>query len=78
VEEPFSCSFELNPAYHSLIEEGGIIISGLGEDGEARIVELADRDFFLATLYLPQLSSTPDRPHPLVAGFVRAAGKTLA
>jgi len=43
------------------------------QDGEARIVELADHPFFLATLFVPQVSSSPTQPHPLISAFLRAA-----
>jgi CTP synthase (UTP-ammonia lyase) len=41
--------------------------------GEARIVELPDHPFFLATLFVPQTSSAAGHPHPIVAAFARAA-----
>jgi CTP synthase (UTP-ammonia lyase) len=44
----------------------------VGDGGEFRIVELTEHPFFLATLFLPQVRSAPDRPHPLLAGFARA------
>jgi CTP synthase (UTP-ammonia lyase) len=37
------------------------------------LVELPGHPFYVATLFVPQASSTPDRPHPLVTAFVRAA-----
>jgi CTP synthase (UTP-ammonia lyase) len=36
---------------------------------EARVIELPDHPFFLGTLFVPQASSTAERPHPLIAGF---------
>jgi ATP-dependent helicase YprA (DUF1998 family) len=42
-------------------------------DGELRAVEMRDDRFWLATLYQPELSSPPGRPHPVVAAFVDAA-----
>jgi CTP synthase (UTP-ammonia lyase) len=30
---------------------------------------LPDHPFFLGTLFVPQAGSTPERPHPLIAGF---------
>jgi CTP synthase (UTP-ammonia lyase) len=36
-------------------------------------MELPDHPFFVATLFVAPLSSTADRPHPLVVAFVRAA-----
>jgi CTP synthase (UTP-ammonia lyase) len=46
-----------------------------GEDGEGnvRIVELRSHPFFVATLFVPQLSSEPGDPHPLIVAFLEAA-----
>jgi CTP synthase (UTP-ammonia lyase) len=41
--------------------------------GEVRLVELSDHPFYVGTLYQPQLSSTPDSPHPLIVAYLRAA-----
>lgn len=37
------------------------------------MVELPDRRFYLATLFVPQLGSQPDSPHPLILAYLRAA-----
>ncbi len=39
-------------------------VSGVGEEGEIRIVELPENPFFLATLFLPQARSSAEAPHP--------------
>jgi CTP synthase (UTP-ammonia lyase) len=75
IVEPFFCSYGLNPTYRGPLEQHGMVVSGTGEDGEVRILELPDHPFFLATLYVPMASSTPEHPHPLVSGFAAAAGK---
>jgi CTP synthase (UTP-ammonia lyase) len=36
------------------------------------VIELSDHPFFLGTLFVPQLRSTPTDPHPLVTAFVQA------
>lgn len=72
-EERYYCNFGLDPRYQTMLHDGGLRIAGTDCDGEARILELPDHPFFIATLFVPQTSSTPQRPHPLVAGFVRAA-----
>lgn len=69
--EPYRCHYRLNPAYRDLIVSRGLIISGLDADGEVRIVERTDHPFFVATLFVPQLSE--EQPHPLLLGFLRAA-----
>ncbi len=45
----------------------------MDEQGEVRIVELRDHPFFVATLFLPQVTSSAGEPHPLIAAFLRAA-----
>ena len=70
--EPFFCTFGLNPDYRPLLEARGLVVSGFGEDGRERILELAGHRFFLGTLYVPQVRSRPGEPHPLVAGLVAA------
>ena len=73
--EPFFCSFGLNPAYRSRVEEKGLAVSGTGADGAARVFELSEHPFFIATLYVPQARYTADAPHPLVTAFVEAAAR---
>lgn len=73
VSEQYYCRFGLNPAYQDLIHDGGLRISGRDDAGEARIVELEDHPFFIATLFVPQMNSTAAAPHPLIHAFVAAA-----
>jgi len=71
-EEVYRCDFGLDPGRHELVEGGGLRISGTDVGGEARILELAEHPFFLATLFVPQLSSSVEDPHPLVLALLRA------
>jgi len=71
--EAFRCSYGLNPAYRDRLAGGPLVVSGLGVEGEARIVELPGHRFFLATLYVPQLSSSPEALHPLLRAYLQAA-----
>ena len=71
--EDYYCNYGVNPAYRRPLEAGGLRVSGVGDDGEIRIVELPDHRFFVATLFLPQTRSTAARPHPLLAGYAAAA-----
>ncbi|GAA6616888.1 hypothetical protein [Scytonema sp. NUACC26] len=50
-------------------------ISGTDQDGEPRIFELPSHPFFLASLFVPQTSSTPAKPHPLISGFLAVCAK---
>ena len=72
-DEDYYCNYGVNPAYRRPLEAGGMTVSGLGGDGEIRIIELPHHRFFLATLFLPQTRSTAARPHPLLAGYAAAA-----
>ena len=71
--EPFFCSFGLSPEYRSRIVDCGLVVSGFGTDGAARVLEIPEHQFFIATLYVPQARYKPESPHPLVRAFVAAA-----
>jgi CTP synthase (UTP-ammonia lyase) len=73
VMEQFRCSYGVNPAYRDAIEGGALRVAGIGPDGEIRVVELSDHRFFVATLFLPQLSSSAEMPHPIVIVYLKAA-----
>lgn len=71
--EAFTCNYGLNPGFRGSLEKGPLNVVGVDLDGEVRAIELSGHPFFVGTLYQPQLSSTPDRPHPLVVAFLKAA-----
>ena len=75
VEEDYFCNYGLNPEYRGRLEAAGLRVTGVDADGDARIVELEDHPFFLATLFCFQTRSRPGHPHPLVAGFLAAAAR---
>jgi CTP synthase (UTP-ammonia lyase) len=73
VREQFSCNYGLNPKFRDKLGRGQLKITGIDPDGEVRIVELSNHPFYVATLFLPQISSRPESPHPLVVAYLRAA-----
>jgi CTP synthase (UTP-ammonia lyase) len=73
LEEQYYCNFGLDPAYQDAIDAAGFKVVSTDADGEARILELENHPFYVATLFLPQASSTPEHPHPLIRAFLRAA-----
>jgi CTP synthase (UTP-ammonia lyase) len=73
IHEEYFCNFEVHPGFEASLIAAGLRVSGRGEQGEARAVELPGNRFFLAMLYQPQLSSTPERPHPIIGAFLEAA-----
>jgi CTP synthase len=74
VEERHRHRFEFNNAYRVLLEEAGMVYSGLSPDDRlVEIAELADHPFMLGSQFHPEFRSRPNRPHPLFLAFVRAA-----
>ncbi len=69
----FHCRNELNRRYQVLFERSDLRVVGVGDEGEARVVELAGARFFIATLFLPQLAVLEGEPSPLIDAFVGAA-----
>lgn len=72
ITERYYCNFGLNPDYQAMLHQHGFQVVGIDTGGEARILELADHPFYVATLFVPQTSSTAEHPHPLVSGFLRS------
>jgi CTP synthase (UTP-ammonia lyase) len=71
--EQFRCTYGLNPRYRETFAGGALQVAGTDAEGEVRIVELPAHRFFIATLFLPQLTSSVEAPHPLIVAYLRAA-----
>jgi CTP synthase len=66
--------YEVNPAYHDVLRDHGLVFSGSSPDGRlVEMIELSDHPFFVAGQFHPELKSRPTRPHPLYHDFVGAA-----
>jgi CTP synthase len=68
--------WEVNNNYRDTLERHGMVLSGLSPDG--RLVEMielpaAQHPYFVACQFHPEFKSRPWAPHPLFAGFVKAA-----
>jgi len=68
--EDYYCNFGINPEFQDKLLHDDLIISGTDQDGEIRIIELANNRFFVSTLFVPQTNSTEDKPHPIIERFV--------
>jgi CTP synthase len=76
VSERHRHRYEVNNAYRTRLEEAGLVFGGTSPDGTlVEFVELPreTHPFFVGTQAHPELKSRPTRPHPLFAGFVKAA-----
>ena len=68
--------YEVNTEYRDLIEEKGLVFSGLSPNGNlAEVVELPKLDWFVACQFHPEYKSRPDKPHPLFVGLINAVDK---
>lgn len=66
--------YEVNNDYREVLENHGMMLSGLSPDGRiVEMVEIPGHPWFIATQAHPELKSRPNRPHPLFKGFVEAA-----
>jgi len=73
--EKYNCSFGLNKSFQNLLNENQFKVVGVDENGEARIMTIEANNFFIVSLFQPQLSSTYEKPHPLVSEYLVAAKK---
>jgi CTP synthase (UTP-ammonia lyase) len=72
--EQYYCSFGLNEARLPELERAGLTVAGVDRsDGTTRIMRLTSHPFYFLTLFVPQTSSTPDAPHPIVTGYLEHA-----
>ena len=68
--------YEVNPEYHKILTEKGLVISGTSENGRlVEFIELPDRKYFVATQAHPEYRSRLEKPSPLFLGFVGACVK---
>lgn len=75
IKEKYYCNFGLNPTYQALFETNGFRTVGSDSHKEARILELNNHPFFIATLFVPQDNSSFEHPHKLVTEFIRKVVK---
>lgn len=66
--------YEVNPDYHKILEEAGMVLSGLSENCRlVEFIELKGHPYFVATQAHNELTSKLEKPNPLFYGFVKAA-----
>ncbi len=74
VSERHRHRFEVNPDYHKILLDAGMIFSGV--KGElVEFIELKDHPYFVGTQAHPELKSRPEKPAPLFLSLVRVAKK---
>jgi len=67
---------EVNNEYIKTLTDKGLIISGKNPELDlVEVIELGDHPYFIGCQYHPEFKSTPFKPHPLFANFVKASAK---
>ncbi len=66
--------YEVNPEYHKILEEKGMVISGSSMNGRlAEFIEIPSHPYFVATQAHPEYRSRLEKPSPLFFGLIKAA-----
>ena len=74
VSERHRHRYEFNNAYRARYEAAGMVFSGVNPDlGLVEMIELTNHPYFVGCQFHPEFKSKPFAPHPLFAGFVKAA-----
>lgn len=77
-EERYNCSFGLNSDFANQLTSHDVVIAGMDEAGGTRILEIPQNEFFITTLFQPQLSSAPKNPHKLILAFLKNARDVIS
>lgn len=65
-------------SYRPQLAEASLIVAGVdSSDGGTRIMRLTNHPFFYLTLFVPQGSSAPERPHPLITAYLAATERSI-
>ncbi len=68
--------YEFNPGYMKILEDKGLVLSGLSPDKKlVEIIELKDHPYFIGVQFHPEFKSRPLSPHPIFVEFVKAMRK---
>jgi CTP synthase len=74
IQERHRHRYEVNNDYLAELEKSGLRISGIWAEKQlVEIVEIPEHPYFVAGQFHPEFRSRPWEPHPLFAGFVKAA-----
>ena len=66
--------YEFNSHYKEILEEKGLVFSGVWEEGSLyEIAEISDNPWMVGVQYHPEFLSKPTNAHPLFKDFIGAA-----
>ncbi|MBD3318390.1 CTP synthase (glutamine hydrolyzing) [Candidatus Woesearchaeota archaeon] len=68
--------YEVNPVYHDVLREHGMVLSGMSKNGRlVECIELKGHPYFIASQAHNELTSRLEKPNPLFFGFIKAASE---
>ena len=74
IQERHRHRYEVNNDYLAKLEKHGLRVSGVWAEKQlVEIIEVPEHPYFVAGQFHPEFRSRPWDPHPLFAGFVKAA-----
>jgi CTP synthase len=66
--------YEVNNDYREIMEQNGMVFSGLSPDGHlVEMIELSNHPWFVGCQFHPELKSRATKAHPLFREFVKAS-----
>jgi len=76
VSERHRHRYEVNPDYHKILQENGLVFGGMSPDSRlVEFIELPSHKYFMATQAHPEFKSSLLKPAPLFDAFVEACMK---
>lgn len=72
IRRRFRHRYEINPEFVRILEEKGLVFSGMTKDGEImQLLELPNKKFFMAGQFHPELTSSLEKPDEMFLEFVK-------
>ena len=74
IQERHRHRYEFNNKYKELLEEKGMVFSGINEKANlVELIEIPTQKFHVACQFHPEFKSRPTRPHPLFDNFIKSS-----
>ena len=66
--------YEFNNHYKEILEEKGLVFSGINEQANlVEMIEIPTQKFHVACQFHPEFKSRPTKPHPLFDNFIKSS-----
>ncbi len=76
IDERHRHRYEVNPKYHSILENNGMSLAGMSENGMlVEFISLEQHPYFIGTQAHPEFKSKLEKPAPLFLGLIESAIK---